>query len=474
MNAIRSALRTEAFQPLRMLELFIHVPLRRALPGMLLSATCIAASAAPTCTWTTLAGSALNYGYTDGTNSTARFCYPEGIVVDAAGVLYVADFNYSIIRKVAAVGTNWVVSTIAGTATGLHNSQDGTNSAASFGGPAGIAVDGNGNLFVADSGTHVIRRITPNGTNWVVTTIAGTASASGGADGTNSSARFNNPQGIAVDAGGTVYVADANNNSIRKITPDGTNWVVTTIAGQLGAGNSGHTDGTNGAARFWNPVGIAVDSGTNIYVVDSWNCTVRKLTPIGTNWVVTTIAGSYNSAGYADGTNGAASFYLPNGVALDGFGNLYVADSYKNIVRQITRAGTNWVVTTIGGSATNTAGFADGTNNVARFNKPWGIAADNSGHVFLTDYDSFTVRRGTLAVATPAPVIQTVGWLGGNITFTWSAVVGRSYQVVYRTNLSQTTWSNLTGTIVATNATMTTSDTIGSALRRFYRVALLP
>ena len=326
---------------------------------------------------------------------------------------------------------------------------------------------------MADSGNNIIRRIARDGTNWVVTTIAGSPPPAVAAlvDGTNSAARFQTPQGIAVDAGGALYVADANNNAIRKITLQGTNWVVTTLAG---GGGVGIADGTNGTARFYYPVGIAVDSATNLYVADSYNSTLRKITPYGTNWVVSTIAGTAYNWGHADGTNNAASFSTPDGVALDGAGNLYVADNYNDTIRLVSPLGTNWVVSTIGGSATDPAGSADGTNSVARFNKPWGIAADASGNLYVTDYNNHTLRRGTLPVAPPAPVIQSIGQSGGNVTFTWSAIIGRTYQVGFRTNLTQTAWSNLADTVVATNAIMTTHDSPAPAPRRFYRVALLP
>jgi len=196
--------------------------------------------------------------------------------------------------------------------------------------------------------------------------------------------------------------------------------------------------------------------------------------PVGTNWVVKTIAGDYNNPGGLDGTNTAASFLLPDGIAIDSDGNLYVADNYNNTIRYIRPSGTNWIVTTIGGSATNAAGFGDGTNNVARFKQPWGIVADSSGNLFVTDWGNNTIRRGTLAAAVPAPVIGTVWRSGGNISFTWSAVTGRTYQVVYRTNLAQTVWSNLGSTVLATNSSMTTSDATSPGPRRFYRVALLP
>src|ERR1017187_2674685 len=196
-------------------------------------------------TFTTFAGNS-GYGSADGTNSAARFAGNIGAVVDSAGNVYVTDFYNATIRKVTPVGTNWVVTTIAGLA-GSPGSADGTNSAARFFNPDGVAVDSAGNLYVADDGSDTIRKVTPVGTNWVVTTIAGLASHSGSANGTGSAARFNNPSDVRLDSTGNIYVADTSNHTIRKLALIGTSWVVTTIAGL--AGSPGSADGTGSAAR---------------------------------------------------------------------------------------------------------------------------------------------------------------------------------------------------------------------------------
>ena len=196
------------------------------------------------------------------------------MAVDAGGNVYVADSTNNTIRKLTPMGTNWLVTTLAGQA-GVKGTNDGTGSAARFDSPAGVAVDGLTNLYVADTGNDTIRKLTLTGTNWVVTTLAGLAGSSGNSDGTNSAAQFASPFGVAVDAGGNVYVADTTNNTIRKLTPTGTNWVVTTLAGV--AGSSGSADGTNNAARFYWPAGVAVDSATNLFISDSINCQSVKL-----------------------------------------------------------------------------------------------------------------------------------------------------------------------------------------------------
>src|SRR5439155_793821 len=198
----------------------------------------------------------------------------------------------------------YAFTTLAGPANAGYGSADGTGSAARFRFPGSVAVDNAGSVYVADLG-NTIRQVTPAG---VVTTLAGLAGNGGSADGTGSAARFNNPCGVAVDSAGDVYVADTDNDTIRQVTPGG---VVTTLAGLAGKGGS--ADGTGSAARFYYPVGVAVDSAGNVYVADYYNDTIRQVTPGG---VVTTLAGSAGRGGSADGTGSAARFYNPSGVAV--------------------------------------------------------------------------------------------------------------------------------------------------------------
>ena len=311
-------------------------------------------------TFTTMAGLARYQGTNDGAESTARFNNPTGVAVDGAGNVYVADTENDTIRKVTPSG---MATTLAGMAF-YAGTNDGTNANARFRTPRSTAVDTNGNVYVADGG-NTIRKMTPVGTNWVVTTLAGLGDTSGTNDGTNSDARFYAPMGASVDSATNIYVADYVSHTIRKVTPVGTNWVVTTLAG-LG-GSHGTNDGTNSDARFFGPTGVAVDTNGNIYVADNVNNTVRKVTPSGTNWVVTTIAGLAGNSGANDGTNGDARFSNPSDVAVDTNGNVFVADTFtNNTIRKLTPIGTNWVVTTLAGLA-GTFDTNDGTGSAAQF-----------------------------------------------------------------------------------------------------------
>ncbi len=277
----------------------------------------------------------------------------------------------------------FIVTTIAGSA-GRRGSSDGTGSQGLFACPTGAAVDSAGNLYVADSGNDEIRKITPAG---AVTTLAGSPMHAGPSDGTGSQARFDCPQGAAVDSAGNVYVADSGNDEIRKITPAG---VVTTFAGA--AGQPGSSDGSGSGALFDDPTGVAVDSAGNVYVADSGNDEIREITPAG---VVSTLAGSAGQQGYSDGTGSDARFDGPEGVAVYKTGNVYVADSGNDEIREITPAG---VVTTLAGAA-GQWGSSDGPGSQAKFWGPGGVAVRNAGSIYVADSRNDDIREITLVTA---------------------------------------------------------------------------
>jgi len=241
------------------------------------------------------------------------------------------------VRKITPAGA---VSTFAGDA-GHLGSEDGPATSARFNYPTSVAVDPLGNVWVADFGNHTIRKISPDG---VVSTVAGLPGEIGNADGSGSAARFNQVHGVAVDLTGHAYAADFGNHTIRKISPDG---MVSTIAGL--AGSPGSNDGSGTAARFCAPYAVAVDTAAHIYVADTSNQTIRKITPDGT---VSTFAGVPGNAGSIDGQADKARFALPAGLTLDRAGNVYVADFGNYSVRKITPEG---LVSTIAGVAAKPA-----------------------------------------------------------------------------------------------------------------------
>jgi sugar lactone lactonase YvrE len=325
-----------------------------------------------------------------GNSPPARFGAPSGVAVDSAGNVYVADTSNQTIRKITYLGE--LVSTLAGLA-GSFGSVDGTGHDARFNSPQGTAVDAAGNTYVTDTSNHTIRKITPSG---VVSTLAGLSGSSGSKDGTGSDARFNSPQGVAVDSAGNVYVADTFNNSIRKVTPEG---AVSTLAGL--AGSFGSADGPGSTARFYYPIGIAVDSTANIYVGDTNNNLIRKITPAG---IVSTLAGSAASSGSVDGTGNAARFYSPRGVAVDSAGNVYVVDNGNHTIRKISP---DAAVSTLAGRA-GFSGSVDGAVSDARFNSPQGVAVDAAGNISVADYGNSTIRR-----ITPDGIVSTLAGLAG-------------------------------------------------------------
>jgi len=386
-------------------------------------------------TFTTLAGKAGFSGSGNGTGSAAQFNAPFGVAVDGAGNVYVADTLNYIIRKVTPAG---VVTTLAGLA-GSAGSANGTGSAARFYKPSGVAVDSAGNVFVADTLNSTIRRVTPAG---VVTTFAGKAGQTGTNNGTGSAARFYYPFGVAVDKAGNVYVADTYNQTIRKVTSGG---MVTTLVGT--------------AAQLFAPSGVAVDAATNIYIADYGNHIIRKVTPAG---AVTTLAGWAGSSGSEDGTGTAARFYYPSSVAVDSATNVYVADTYNYTIRKISPSG---VVTTLAGLA-GRSGTNDGAGNAARFFLPSGVAVDGSGNVAVADTSNDTIRKGT---ATPTILAfgPGFGFNGGHFGFNLQGPAGQPAVVEISTNLIRwlPVWTNTFGL-----GTLFFSDPqSGPDAQRFYR-----
>jgi len=446
---------------------------------------------------TTLSGSdsatgisAITSGFNDGAGTAAQFNFPAGITVDANGNVYVADTNNHTIRK-----ETWtVVTTVAGTApqpghngagvygflnyptgmtidssgnlyvadtlnqtivkcTGTGNSliagqmlkpgsTDAAGNKAAFNYPEGIAVDSGTNLYVADSSSHTIREVSLVSGSWVVTTICGFAASQGSADGSGSSAMFNNPIGIAVDGGTNLYIADTYNSTIRKVTCSGSIWMATTIAGNPGV--TGTADGSGNGALFNYPYGIAVDGGGNVYVADTRNYAIRKLTLSGSLWSSQTIAGTPGVTGTADGTGAAAQFAYPTMLTLDSSGNLFVTDAGSSTVRMLTNSGGNWTVTTIGGTPGMNGG-ANGIGAQAQFSAPMGIAVGSSplgsDLVYVLDSDNNRITVGTAAMTG-----TTYGITSGSAILTGVVNPNGVATSVYFQYGTSTTYGHTTGT----------------------------
>lgn len=464
---------------------------------------------------TTLAGSSVSSGTADGTNGTARFSVPRGIAVDSATNIYVADSGNSTIRKLTLAGTNCVVTTLAGTGS-QNGSVDATGSDARFHFIYGLAVDGAGNVYGVDRSNDDIRKVTPNG---VVTTLAGVPGLAGSVDGSGAAAQLYGPEELAIDSATNIYVIEFFNNTVRKISPNGTNWVITTIAGCPTCA-AGTNNGIGSAARFNGPFGLTVDNSGNVYVADTGNRTIRKITlsdsnvttlagsalngaiidGTGTNahfaaplglaadangiyvadtsiirkvtfgGTVTTLAGCLSCApGAADGTGTNVLFSSARGIAVDNAGNIYVAESQNNLVRRLTGSGTNYTVTTLGGSP-GSASTVDGVGAAARFNQPSGIAVDGSGNLYVVNAGSQNVVKG-ISTNTPPPALQFATGGGGlsftNGTLNMNLTGPSGSHVVIDVSSNLTTWTPLqTNTLPFTFSAPTTGP------RLFFRARL--
>lgn len=434
------------------------------------STATLTVSLPPYLTISTLAGTAGVIGYTDAMNGAIEFNDPLGIAVDVNTNIYIADLGNHVIRQLSLSGTNWVSTTIAGQ-VGVVGSTDGIGTNALFNGPRGIAVDNSGNIFVSDTASSTIRELTYSGGSWTVSTIAGLAGVTGSTNGMNSANRYRFPMGLVVDGSDNVFIADEGNSQIRKLSPSGGNWYGVTLAG-LGS-TVGSADGTSANATFSSPHGITVDASGNLYVADTDNNLIREVSPSGGSWIVTTIAGSGNTTGSADGTGSAALFNNPTGIAIDKSGDLYVVDSGNDTIRRLTVNGTNWTSFTSAGLALN-PGSADGIGTAVRLDQPDSIAIDAYTNVYISDSLNGTIR-GTPIFGTVTPaVLQMTKQKGGSSAFmlSWTASVGDIYQVQYTTNMYSGAWITLTN-ITASKWTGLTSVPIGPEPQRFYRVIQL-
>jgi hypothetical protein len=340
----------------------------------------------------TLVGAAGQAGSADSPNPP-RFNKPHGVVYDGNGNLYVADTGNQTIRKVViATGT---VSTIAGAAGATGSGDNAVGTMARFHDPHGIAFD-NGNIYVADKTNATIRQIVAS--SGAVSTLAGSAGNANSTDGTGGAARFSSPRDLVSDRAGNLYVADSDNNRLRKIVES--SGVVTTVAGR----DWGTTDGIGAGASFEGPMAITVDGAGNLFVADGWGQTIRKVALSGS--VVSTLAGTGPNDGLTDGVGAAAQFKRPHGLCVVG-NAAYAADKQNNAIRRIDLS--TGAVTTIAGGA---KGSADGTGAAASFNAPWGLASDGAGNLYVADAGNATIRRIVLSTSAVTTLAGTAGQTG--------------------------------------------------------------
>ncbi|TLU98967.1 IPT/TIG domain-containing protein [Dyadobacter luticola] len=313
-------------------------------------------------------------GFADGAPDAVKFEGPYKIIFDSKQNFYLTDQGNCLVRKIASDGT---VTTIAGTP---HSGfQDGKGDKALMKFPIGIDLGPDGTIYIADHQNNAIRKVTPDGT---LTTIAGGPDKEGSADGNVKTATFKKPYGVKLDQAGTLWICDTENGLIRKISPEGQ---VTTFAGST----PGFADGKLREAKFYFPAHLTFDDQGNIFVADKHNHCIRKITSDGT---VTTFAGKPEQNGFKDGTAKEAMFNQPSNVQIDKVGNLYVADLYNHCIRLIYPDG---FVTTLAGQP-GTAGYAEGPGAEAKFYYPQGSTFDTAGKLFVTDSFNNRIRKITI------------------------------------------------------------------------------
>jgi trimeric autotransporter adhesin len=323
----------------------------------------------------------------------ANLGYVTDITVDASGNIYFADGAANVVRKIDRSTGN--ISTIAGTFLGFNvvdptpfQGDGGPATSAHLNVPFGVAVDASGNVYIADSGNNVVRKISSS--TGIISTIAGKVNSLGytGDGGPATNAELFNPYDVAVDPIGNVYIADSQNHTVRKISA--TTGIITTIAG-TGPINSGYA-GDGGpaiSAKLNAPQGVAIDAAGDVYIADAGNHAIRKIT--ASTGIISTISGS-GTYGYSGdgGLATAAKLYAPSKVAIDDVGDVYIADQGSHVIRKVTVP--TGIISTLAGSGA--AGFSGdgGPATAARLSSPQGVAVDLSGNVFVTDGGNGVIR----------------------------------------------------------------------------------
>jgi sugar lactone lactonase YvrE len=340
-------------------------------------------------TITTVAGTAGNAGYAgDAAAATsAKLDNPRKIALDSSGNLYIADTVNNAIRKVTA--STGIITTVAGIGTPGNSGDNGLATKAALNSPNGVAVDSSGNIYIADTGNNVIREVSAS--SGVIERVAGNGTSGySGDEGYATNATLNSPNGVALDPSGDIYIADTNNDVIRKVTASSD--IITTVAGSGSAGYNGDK-GAATSAKLTIPDSVAVDSSGNIYIADTGNNVIREVA--ASSGDITTIAGN-GTSGYS-GDNGAATsakLSIPNGVAVDSSGNTYVADTGNNVIREIVAS--SGEIKTVAGTGTSGYSGDNGKSTSAKLNSPYGVALDSSGDIYIADTGNDIIRKDTI------------------------------------------------------------------------------
>ena len=309
-----------------------------------------------------------------------------GATMDRAGNMYITDFNNNRVRKISPSG---IITTIAGCENPGYSGDGGPATAAKLAGPSGIVLDASGNIYFAERGNNCIRKIDVNGN---ISTMAGTGDASGGYSGNGGPAvraQLQGPGALAIDAAGNIYVADCDNNCIRKINTAGIISLYAGSAFKAGTGTGAYGgDGGNALQAYLNqPSGIALDASGNLFIADCFNHCIRKVT---TNGIITTVAGN-RTAGYSGDLGNAklAEINYPYGVAVDGNGNIYIGDHGNNRIRMVNKAG---IISTIAGNGNADFSGDGGAAANAALNNPTFVCADNSNNLYVGDNENNRIR----------------------------------------------------------------------------------
>jgi sugar lactone lactonase YvrE len=432
------------------------------------------------------------YSGDGGAATNAELNFPSCVAVDAISNLFIADSSNNLIRKVDNKG---IITTFAGTGGIAFSGDGGAATNAQFHYLGGLAVDAIGNLFIADTSNYRIRKV---GTNGIIITVAGGGTSGLGDGGAATNAELNFPSRVAVDAISNLFIADS--NLIRKVDNKG---IITTFAGTGGIAFSG--DGgaaTNAQFHLYYLGGLAVDATGNLFIADTYNYRIRK---VGTNGIITTVAGG-GTSGLGDGgaaTNAELNF--PSGVAVDAIGNLFIVDDY--VIRKVDNKG---IITTVAGNGTNGYSGDGGVATNAELNNPTDVAVDTTGKLFIADSHNFRIRVVNPGTPCPTQVLSTVGFgnagaydvvvsspygsvtssvvhltitlppvvlsapqvTGGrtNFTFVLSGPAGSNCVVQVSTNLLN--WSSVSTSAIPASGSITLTNAISGYNRRFYRAYL--